>query len=186
MEEDISTICQKIINKIGYPDIIIHCVGGTLNTRSALSNIDMWKNVMKYNLEIPIEINNYFVPHMKDEKWGRIIHVSSIATLRGWATPLYVTAKSALNSYSRGLGLELAQSGIVVTAVLAGVMISKESGFYQWNKENPDSFNEYVSNKTMIKRAASFTEIASQIVFNASSYCSYSTGSFVTIDGGTI
>ncbi|QOG12167.1 SDR family NAD(P)-dependent oxidoreductase [Arcobacter sp. FWKO B] len=184
MNTNIISLCNIILEDIGSIDIIIHCIGGTLKTKSALSDIKIWKDVMKFNLEIAIELNNAFVPNMKSNGWGRIVHISSIASIRGWATPLYVTAKSALNSYSRALGLELAQSGIVVTTVLPGVMLSQDSGFLEWCNNDPEGFQEYLNNKTAIKRVATFEEVAHQVLFNVSDLCSYSTGSFVTIDGG--
>ena len=57
-------------------DIVVHSIGGPLMIRDVLSSYDDWYKVWRFNAGIAIEINNLVIPYMKEQKWGRIIHIS--------------------------------------------------------------------------------------------------------------
>ena len=77
-----ATSGQKLISEIfsefSDVDIVVHNVGGGIGINDPCANLDQWLSVWMLNIGIAIEINNLLIPRMKKNKWGRIIHISSI------------------------------------------------------------------------------------------------------------
>ena len=66
-------------------------------------------------------LTSLFVPYMKENKFGRIINISSISGVLGEANAsLYSSTKSAFYGFSKSLALELAQYNITVNSISPG------------------------------------------------------------------
>ncbi|MBT4769711.1 MAG: SDR family NAD(P)-dependent oxidoreductase, partial [Rhodospirillaceae bacterium] len=88
----------------GQVDIVVQNLGGPMGVNDPLCGIEDWRQVLHFNLEITIELNGLLIPHMKAQKWGRIVHVSSIAGVENTGPVPYCTAKAALCAYTRSFG----------------------------------------------------------------------------------
>lgn len=164
-------------------DIVVHCVGGTLDVRDALSPVDDWERVWKYNVGIGIEINNVLVPQMQKRGWGRIVHVSSDAAdnLRGCAA--YGPAKRALEGYVKVLGRQVAPDGVVVSAIKPGAYYA-EGG--HWDDTDPEKMSDFLRHHQAQGRIGTAEEVAPLAVFMCSQQAAFCAGSLMQIDGGTM
>ena len=80
-----------------------------------------WDESLAVNLSAAFHTTRLIVPAMKQNKWGRIVNVSSIYGLRGSANRVgYVTTKTALIGLTRAVALETAKDGITCNAVCPG------------------------------------------------------------------
>jgi len=80
-----------------------------------------WDESLAVNLSAAFHTTRLVVPAMKQNKWGRIINVSSIYGLRGAVDRVgYVTTKTALVGLTRAVALETAKDGITCNAVCPG------------------------------------------------------------------
>lgn len=182
------TGAKELIAGIGdlgvAPDILINNVGGNLNETDPLSSVDAWKQVFHFNLYNAIEINNAFIPSMQARKWGRICHVSSIASLENQGTPMYCAAKAALNAYIRSVGRYVSPDNVIMTAVLPGAVFT-EGGFWDTaSKERPEHVEKYLNERMAIKRFGTPKEISEFVTFLVSDKSSFAVGTSVLLDGG--
>ncbi len=187
MTEDAPKILkEKLIEKFGYPEIIVHNLGGTLSIKNALSSIEEYQNVWKFNLGIAVELNRLFIPYMQERKWGRIVHISSSSAVMVDASLPYSSAKAALNAYVKGLAREVAKTGIIVSAVMPGPFIS-EGGHWDFISKNfPEKFQKFVSERMPMKRLATPEEISGIVTFLCSEKASFCVGTIIPVDGGFI
>lgn len=98
---------------------------------------DDLRSVIDVNLAVPITLARHVLPHMLERGRGRIVNISSMASVvnaPGWAT--YSASKAGLSSFSRSLRSELAGTGIGVTVV--------EVGFVQTDMLDDLRGNEFV------------------------------------------
>lgn len=80
-----------------------------------------WDESIAVNLSAAFHTTRLVLPAMKQNKWGRIVNVSSIYGLRGAANRVaYVTTKTALIGLTRAVALETAKDGITCNAVCPG------------------------------------------------------------------
>ena len=170
----------------GMPEIVINNLGGTLGVDDPFAPIAKWKEVMRHNFEIAVEMTTAAAPAMRQAKWGRIVNVSSLAGLEWNGPPAYAASKAALIAYTRCVGRLLARDGVVVTAVLPGV-IRTEGGYWEkLEQEDPERVKRYLADRCPLGRFGTGEEISAQIAFLCSRQASFAPGAAVTIDGGQL
>jgi len=166
------------------PDIIVNNVGGNLGFTDPLGPLDEWRQVMRLNVEVALEINRAFLPAMRAAKWGRICHVSSISALENQGPPAYCAAKSALNAYVRSLGRFVAADNVILTSVMPGAVFTKDGYWDVAARERPAHVEKYLNERMAIRRFGRVEEISELVAFLCSEHSSFCVGSCVLADGG--
>lgn len=177
---------NKLISKNGNFEIVVHNVGGTLSLKNPLALAEDWCRVWYHNVGIAIEINMLVVPSMQKQKWGRVIHISSISaeSVRG-STP-YAAAKAYLNAYVKGVGRSFAKDGIVFSAIMPGAIFAEGGHWDNIRKTNPEMEKDFLRHHHAIGRLGTPEEIASFAVFMASKHVTFAAASVIPVDGGTM
>ena len=140
---------------------------------------EQWHRVMDVSVNGFFNVTQPLMMPMIRSRWGRIINVSSIASLTGNAGQVnYSAAKGALNSATKSLAREVASRSITVNAVAPGIIDTSmsESAFSA----------EDIARMVPMKRAGSPAEVADLIGFLASPQAAYITGQIISINGGMI
>ncbi len=175
------------LTRDGKPfEIVIHNIGGTLNLKEPLAKVEEWNKVWQFNVGIAIELNELLIPPMKEIKWGRVIHISSISaeSVRG-STP-YAASKAYLNAYVKGIGRSFAMDGIVITALMPGALYSKGGHWDNLRKTQPAIEKDFLRHHHAIGRLGRVDEITPFALFMASQQATFAPASVVPIDGGTM
>lgn len=185
-------VAEEALRRFGTIDIIVHNVGGTLQVKDPLAPAKDWERVWMFNVGIAMEMNRVLVPPMRQQKWGRIIHVSSISgeSLRG--SGAYGCAKAYVNAYTKVLGRALAQDGIVVSAILPGAVYAAGGHWDEdavHNKDKEAFFrkrDDFLRHHHAVGRFGTADEIAPFAVFLASRHVTFAQGTLIPVDGGTM
>lgn len=179
-----SKIIAKLSDEFGEIDILVNNLGGDLNIKDPYCSLSDWRKLWRLNMEVTVEMNNCVIPTMKRNHWGRIVNISSIASLENQGTVPYCAIKAALTSYSRSMGRVVAPDGIIMTSVLPGAVFT-EGGY--WDKtsvSNPEHVRKYLDERMAIKRFGTLDEIGTVVTFLCSQRASFCVGSMVPVDGG--
>lgn len=185
MKENSPTkMVNEMIGTFGTPDIIIHNVGGTLDLSDPYCSIDDWRKVYRFNLEIALEINQILLPKLQEKKWGRVIHISSIASLENQGPVPYCSIKAALTAYTRSMGRVVSSDGVSMSAVLPGAVYTKGGYWDYTSKDRPKHVEKYLKERMAIKRFGTLEEISKITTFLASDYAGFIVGSSFVVDGG--
>lgn len=169
---------EHVIDDFGFPDILVHNLGGTLGITDPYAAGDDWERVFRLNLGVAIDLNRAFVPNMQRKCWGRVVHISSVSALENQGTVQYCAAKAALNAYVRSFGRYVAKDGVSVSAVMPGAVFT-DGGY--WDHPRAESF---VKERMAIGRLGKVEEIASLVAWLCSPESSFVAGSSFLIDGG--
>jgi len=177
---------KSLIERHKKFDIVVHNIGHHLGIREPLAPVKEWQLVWKLNVGISIEMNEILIPPMIEQKWGRVIHLSSISAriLRG--SPQYCTSKAYLNAYVTTVGRYLADKGIVMTSIMPGAV---EFGGGYWDeikKQNPEKYHGFLKEHQAIGRMGTPEEIASFAVFMGSIHSSFAPATNIPVDGGSM
>ena len=184
---------RELLSRHESIDIVIHNVGGGLGIKDPLAIMDDWLDVWKFNVGIAIEINAVLMPPMRKNKWGRVIHVSSVNAVTGGpmlepyggAGP-YSCAKAYLNMYTKFLGREFAKDNVIVSAVMPGTIYSKGKHWDKLQNKDPQKVNEYLERYHAISRFGNADEIAPFVLLLSSTHASFAAGTLINIDGGVL
>jgi len=166
------------------PSIVVNNVGGNLGFTDPLGSVDEWRQVMRLNVEVALEINRAFIPQMREAKWGRICHVSSIAALENQGPPAYCAAKAALNAYVRSLGRYVSADNVILTSVMPGAIFTKDGYWDLASRERPSHVEKYLNERMAIRRFGRVAEISGLVAFLCSEHASFCVGSCLLADGG--
>lgn len=174
------------LNQAGFGpiDIMVHNLGGTLDITNPLCDLQDWRKIWRFNLEIAIELNSLLIPNMRKRQWGRIVFVSSIAAMENRGPVTYCSIKAALIAYARSMGRFLSPDRIVMTAVLPGPVLTKGGHWDKTSKERPEHVCKYLTDRVAIHRFGKPDEIGNAVTFLCSEQASFFIGSIVPIDGG--
>lgn len=177
---------KELTAQYGHFDIVIHNVGGTLNVKETLSPMEEWCRVWRLNMGIAIEINGLVIPPMQAQRWGRLIHISSISAESVRGSVPYAAAKAYLNAYVKGVGRAVAPTGVVISALMPGALISEGGHWDNIRKTNPAMMKDFLRHHHAIGRLGAPEEISPFAVFMASQHVTFATASVIPIDGGTM
>lgn len=179
-------LADSIIENFGKLDILIHNLGGSLQVTDIYASANQWEKVFGFNVGIGIDLNNYFIPLMRKNGWGRIIHISSIAAVTLKGNPAYAVAKAALNSYIELMGKELAKFNIILSGVMPGPVLVEGRFFDILKNKDSEAYNDYFLKHVGIQRISTTKEIANYVLFLASDFAGYNPGAIWKIDGATL
>lgn len=178
-------IAQEILSRNFPIDIVVHNLGGTLGIRDPFCSVEKWQAVWRLNFEIAAEFNRLLIPPMQERKWGRVIHISSIAANLSRGSLPYCTTKAALNAYTKNLGCMVAADGVTITAIMPGAIRHQGSHWDKVAQDNPKRVADFLEQRLAIKRFATVDEISDFVVFLCSQQASFFTGAVIPIDGGS-
>jgi len=145
-------------------------------------NFADFSNVMDLNVRPALQLTQALLPGMRNARFGRIINVSSLVTRGLPFRTSYAAAKSALESLTRTMAVELAASGITANCVAPGP--TETELFRENNPKGSEGEKRYLA-KVPMGRFASPDEIAAAIVFLASDNAGFITGQTLLVDGGS-
>ncbi|MDB5841326.1 MAG: 3-oxoacyl-ACP reductase FabG [Herminiimonas sp.] len=140
---------------------------------------EQWLRVMDVSLNGFFHVTHALAMPMIRSRWGRVINMSSVASLTGNRGQVnYSAAKGGLNSATKSLALELASRGVTVNAVAPGIIESEMS---------QGAFDaKMIQQMVPMKRAGKPEEVADLVSFLASPRAAYITGQIISINGGLI
>ena len=169
----------QVVQRLGPVDVLVNNAGVLSNNKLEATSVAEWRRVLGANLDGALFWAQAVVPSMKARRWGRIVNLSSIASLTGNRGQVnYAAAKGALNSATKSLALELASRGITVNAVAPGII---GSGMAE------AAFDAAMIDKLVpMKRAGRAEEVAALVAFLVSDDAGYISGQVISINGAMI
>ena len=177
----------EAIGLLGGVDILVNCAGISDSFDLRELEIGRYSRVMNVNLHAPILLMSVCGKAMTDQGYGRIVNVTSVHGLVSEPGCIaYDTSKGGLNAATRVASIDLAEGGVLVTAVAPGFVDTRMAIADGVNELESDWFtNIYVENAEIpLRRAAQADEIARVVAWLASEDNTYLTGQVVTVDGG--
>src|SRR5690242_11993251 len=118
-EEQTEAVLERIKSRHSI-DAVINNVGIAHPQPVGSISLSDVREVYELNVRVAVQITQAFVERMKEQRWGRIVNISSRAILGVRGRTAYAAAKSALIGCTRVWALELATFGITVNAVAPG------------------------------------------------------------------
>jgi 3-oxoacyl-[acyl-carrier protein] reductase len=178
--EQVAEVFRLVKEEMGGIHILVNNAG-TLDHVSQIENQNdaFWERDLKVNLTGAYNTTKAVWPIMKEQKWGRIINMASVAgTLGGFGQASYSTTKAGILGFTKSMALEGARYNITVNAIVPGV-INTEA----FQMINP-KMKERMIQRTAFKRPGEPEDIANAICFLASDHARYITGIELNVSGG--
>ncbi len=175
--ESIQSLMKAAIGAFGRIDILINNAGISQQKSTLDMTPEEWNRMLAINLNGVFFCMQAALPYMIEQKYGRIVNVSSISAKNGggvFGGPHYIAAKAAVIGITRAIGKEMAPYGITANCVAPG-------------PSNTDlvatDFTPLAQN-IPAGRIAKPADIAAAMTFLASEAAGYITGVTINVNGG--
>ena len=178
--QQVKEVIAKAREEFGRIDILVNNAA-TLDHVATIENQydELWERDLKINLTGAYNCAKAVWPIMKEQQWGRIINMASVAgTLGGFGQASYSSTKAGVIGLTKSLALEGARHNITCNAIVPGII-----GTEAWKSGNP-KMNERMIARTAFRKPGEPEDIAHAIVFLATEEARYITGIELNVSGG--
>jgi 3-hydroxybutyrate dehydrogenase len=185
-----ATVVERAVASFGPIDILVNNagIGSSADPRPLAEYRDeFWDLTLELNLTAPYVLSKAVLPHMRAQRWGRIVTVASInGRLPTVHSGAYVASKHGVIGLMRTLALEVAAEGITVNCVCPGPVHTRVNDArieYDARRLGRDPV-ELEKGMTPIGGRLEPEDIAPMVVFLAGDDARMITGQAYDVDGG--
>ncbi|PCD05646.1 oxidoreductase [Peribacillus simplex] len=180
-KESVDAMVEGVLKEFGRLDILVNNAGISQKVTVEDMTLDDIKRIFNVNMFGLFLCSQATAKVMKEQKYGRIINLSSVSGKRGggvFGGAHYSASKAAVLGFSKNMAREVAQDGITVNSVAPG-LINTEI----WKSLPKEQADGIIAN-IPAGRPGETNEIAATIAFLASEEAAYINGEDIDINGG--
>lgn len=182
-EQQIKEMTQKVVSTFGTIDILVNnaaVYGMIVRKPFEEITVEEWDKVMAVNVRGIFLCVKAVAPHMKAQKRGKIINVTSSTFFKGNANFLhYVSSKGAVVAMTRSLARELGDYNINVNAIAPGQTMSEA------NLKRGEGTDARSLQTRLLKRRLFPEDLVGTVIYLSSPDSDMMTGQVLLVDGGT-
>jgi acetoacetyl-CoA reductase len=164
-----------------YPniDILVNNAGITSDATFKKMTKEAWDLVIDTNLDSMFNVTKQVIDGMLDNKWGRIINISSLNGQKGqFGQVNYSASKAAIHGFTMALAQETASKGITVNTIAPGYIAT------EMVMAIAPAIREKIIQSIPLGRLGKPEEIGALVSYLASDMAAFITGSEIAINGG--
>ncbi len=191
-QQEIEKIVKKATGAFGTVHILVNNAGGPPFGYFDVFDMEQWQKAIELNLFSTIRLTQLVTPYMKEQNWGRIINITSIAVKQPLdGLILSNTSRAGVVGFAKTISNELAKYNILVNNVCPGRIFTDRIKSLASSRAEKDgkSFDEVIESMQTdipVGKIGTPEEFANMVVFLASEKASYITGNTIQIDGGLL
>ena len=181
----LKTSIEKFYNKNKQIDYLINTTGVLWFNKDISStdiNPKVWDKVYEINLKSMVYLSKIIIPKMKKNKFGSMVHISSVDALSGDDKPqdAYGSSKAAMIRLSKSLAIQFASNNIRSNCILPGPIDTSMQKRWKKNVSAKRRLEKIIP----LNRVGKPTDISNTIMFLLSDQSNYITGTEIIVDGG--
>jgi NAD(P)-dependent dehydrogenase (short-subunit alcohol dehydrogenase family) len=185
-EDETKEMARRAVEWGGRVDILANCAGITRPTPVHEITVEEWDLIMNVDLKGVFLCTKAVLPAMMDQRYGRIVSISSVSGKQGggvFGSAHYCAAKAGVTGFMKAVAKQMARYGITANAVAPGLIntditvgLVEEDLRQHLFKQSLDSI--------LLGRLGTPEDVAEAVVFLASDRAAYITGEEMDVNGG--
>lgn len=188
--DGIEQVVRATLERFGRVDVLVTNAGGPPVGPLESHDWATWERAVGLTLRSAVELTRAVLPGMRERRWGRILHVTSLTVKQPIdGLMLSTSIRAAVTGFSRTLANEVAAHGVTVNTILPGYMNTER--VVELNQINATregvpvrDVEQRVIGQIPVGRIGEPRELAALAAFLASDKASYITGQSIVVDGG--
>jgi 3-oxoacyl-[acyl-carrier protein] reductase len=175
----------RVVEELGGLHVLVNNAGITRDNLLFKLTEEDWDSVMNVHLKGAFLMSKAAQKTFVEQKYGKILNLSSISALGNRGQANYSAAKAGVQGFTRTLALELGPFGVNVNAIAPGFIATEMTDDTARRlKMDVDEFRRLNAEANPVKRVGYPEDIAAAAAFLCSDEASYITGQTLYVDGG--
>ena len=189
---DIERVVKETVHHFGTLNILVTNAGGPLAGYFEEFDDKQWQEAFNLTMMSAVRLIRTAIPHMQQEKWGRIINITSVAVKEPIDNLILSSSiRAAVHGMAKTLANQLAQYGITVNNVMPGYIQTDRVEQLAQNTaaRTGRSVAEVLADSSRhvpLGRFGPPKELGALVAFLASEQAAYINGASIPVDGGRI
>jgi len=176
---------EQTAGRFGRLDILVNNAGVIRDNMLYKMSEEDWETVINVHLKGAFLCSRAAQKYMVEQKYGRIVSLSSTSALGNRGQANYSSAKAGLQGLTRTLAIELGQFGITVNAVAPGFIDTEMTRATARRQGiDPDQRIAEASKIIPVRRVGQPRDVANVICFLASDEAGFVSGQIIYVAGG--
>jgi 3-oxoacyl-[acyl-carrier protein] reductase len=177
--DDANAMVTQVTREFGSLQILVCNAGITWDSVVWKMTDEQWDTVIATNLKGYFNYNRAVAPIFKDQRYGKIVNITSINALRGkFGQTNYSASKAGIIALTKTVARELGKFNVNVNAVAPGMVETDMA------KKLPREWLQRAIDETVLGRIATPADVANVVVFLCSEKARHITGEVIKVDGG--
>ncbi|WP_107658242.1 3-oxoacyl-ACP reductase FabG [Nocardia suismassiliense] len=184
-EAAVEQAVERVAAELGAPNVLVNNAGVLRDNLLFKMSVDDWDTVMNVHLRGSFLMSRAVQRHMIEQKWGRIVSLSSTSALGNRGQANYAAAKAGLQGFTKTLAFELGKFGVTANAVAPGFIETDMTAATAARMGVPfEDFKKAVVATIPVARAGQPEDIAHTISFLTSEGAGFVSGQVIYVAGG--
>jgi 3-oxoacyl-[acyl-carrier protein] reductase len=190
--EELEAWHRATAGELAPVDILVTNTGGPPAAKFLDLSDEQWRRGIDLTLMNVVRLSRLVLTRMRERRWGRIIHLTSLTAKQPIALlTISSTLRAGLSALTKTMSNEFSREGVLVNAVVPGhILTARQVELNEIrSKQEGISLEDYalrVQQAIPIGRYGEPREIGEVVAFLASERASYITGATIQVDGGLI
>jgi 3-oxoacyl-[acyl-carrier protein] reductase len=180
-EKSVRGMIDACIKKFGRLDILVNNAGHLNSSPLSEMSVAMWDEMIRIHLRGMFLCTRFSIPHMLEQKSGRIINMTGTFGVSGGADFTHMSAaKAGMIGFTRALAREVGKQGIHVNAIAPAIIRTDLYNFM------PDSVRDEIVGAYPLGRVGEVEDIVATALFLATKDGDFFTGQTLCPAGGDV
>jgi 3-oxoacyl-[acyl-carrier protein] reductase len=190
--EELDAWHRRAVEESGPVDILVTNTGGPPAAKFLDLTEEQWRRGIDLTLMNVVRLSRLVLAGMRERRWGRIIHLTSLTAKQPIALlTISSTLRAGLSALTKTMSNEFSREGVLVNAVVPGhVLTARQVELNEIrSKQEGVSIEDYAARAQQtipLGRYGEPREIGDVVAFLASERASYISGATIQVDGGLI
>ena len=186
-DDQVEAAVGTVIAELGPPAVLVNNAGVLRDNLLFKMSENDWDTVLSVHLRGAFLMSRSVQKHMVDQRYGRIVNLSSSSALGNRGQANYSAAKAGLQGLTKTLAIELGPFGITANAVAPGFIATDMTAATAARLGVTfEDFQATVASQVPVRRIGEVDDVAHTISFLASEGAGYISGQVIYVAGGPL
>jgi 3-oxoacyl-[acyl-carrier protein] reductase len=185
--DQVETAVARVASELGAPGVLVNNAGVIRDNLLFKMTDEDWETVIGVHLRGAFLMTRAVQKHMVEQRWGRVVNLSSSSALGNRGQVNYSAAKAGLQGFTKTLAIELGPFGITANAVAPGFIATDMTAATAERVGVAfDVFAKGAAERIPVRRVGQPDDVAHTISFLASEGAGFVSGQVIYVAGGPL